>query len=358
MHRRLKHTGRRYLLSFGIAAAVALTARATVLAAEAKVQTILSGLQSPSGVAVRPNSATSQYEVFIADRGAGRVVQISSETPDKSVDAIVGFATNKPANESSATGPGVDSIFFLDHARLVVAGGEQNEKPFARLYDLTDADAALNADESKQEVESTNDGNKSEPAIHSFHDVARTQPNDRVADVLVMAAGSDNKEGDTLWKVPVRASTLGDIAIPVAVKEPDRRETINGVAVGPEGYIVTACSKGVNWNQPSSLRYLSPIDGHVVLAIDTELQRISALAYSPKTGNLYVANQGPNKAAGIYRIDDATQPGKPTCKVVKIAEAARPTALAFGPDGALYATVLGKEGDKDAGALLKITGDL
>jgi hypothetical protein len=76
---------------------------------------------------------------------------------------------------------------------------------------------------------------------------------------------------------------------------------------------------------------------------------------------LYAANfSATNDRGGVYRIDDAGESGKPACRAVKVAEAARPTALAFAPDGTLYVVVLGGDDnkDKDSGALLKITGEL
>jgi hypothetical protein len=45
---------------------------------------------------------------------------------------------------------------------------------------------------------------------------------------------------------------------------------------------------------------------------------------------------------------------------VKVADVARPSALAFGPDGALYVTAFGKPTDHESatGVLLKLTGEL
>jgi DNA-binding beta-propeller fold protein YncE len=84
----------------------------------------------------------------------------------------------------------------------------------------------------------------------------------------------------------------------------------------------------------------------------TDLRRIVALAYSPKSGNLYVANSPTTDDghSGIYRIDQMTKPDVSTCTAVRIADVKSPTALAFAPDGALYVTT--------ASDLQKLTGDL
>jgi hypothetical protein len=95
--------------------------------------------------------------------------------------------------------------------------------------------------------------------------------------------------------------------------------------------------------------------------MEIDLPRVVALVYHPTSHNLYAASlAGSNEPGGIYRIDDATETGKPAAKAVKIANPARPTAMTFGPDGALYVTTLGDEDNEasDNGSLLKITGDL
>ena len=88
-----------------------------------------------------------------------------------------------------------------------------------------------------------------------------------------------------------------------------------------------------------------------------ELGAVVGLAYSSITGRLYAADFGRGEApGGIYRIDDDSQPGQPACRVVKIADIPRPTALAFAPDGTLYVTTFG---DADnSGTLTALTGNL
>lgn len=83
------------------------------------------------------------------------------------------------------------------------------------------------------------------------------------------------------------------------------------------------------------------------------------MAYSP-TDNLYAVDvvRADAKLGGVYRLEAAEKDGRQTCRAVKIAGAERPTALAFGPDGAMYVTAIGPRqapGTPSTGVLLKIT---
>jgi hypothetical protein len=290
----------------------------------------------------------------------GRVVRINSANSDQGVDAIAGFAIDNASDIQSSVAAGIGTIIFLDHTRLVVAGRGVGGNPFLRLYELSDSEAPLDADEHKQDLEVPRIVNGAKVSVPSFHAVARTQPNDRVPDMLVMAAASEG-ESDGLWKAAVRANTLAELAQFDAIDNMGDMGTIGGIAVGSEGHIVVASARELNSDRSNRLRFLSPLDGRTVMEVPTSLRNIAALAYSPRSGNLYAANSAPiDKGGGVYRIDDGSEPARPACKSVKISEAQRPTALAFGPDGALYVAVLGLEGEggEDAGALLKLIGDL
>jgi hypothetical protein len=348
------------LIAVNVVVIILLVAYPTSLAGEVKVETVLTGLKGPCGVAVRPDLAGAPYEIFVADRGAGRVVQVGGGSSPASLDAITGFPVGAASSGGALCAPGVQSLFFLDHARLVAAGGEENGKPFLRLYDLAESDSVLKADDHKQDLDFTSDAANPKAPMLCFHDLTRTQPNDRVSDMLIMAASEENG-ASALWKVPVRANTLGDAAAFKVAKEFGKVVAVGGLTTGNDGYIVIACRSASTSDSASSLKFINPINGRVALAVDTELPRVAAVSYCPTNRNLYaVSFSSIDEGGGVYRIDDAGEPGKPAGKATKIAAADRPTALTFGPDGALYVSVLGtdEQNGKEVGVLLKISGEL
>ena len=351
--------GRRLLFAVAIGWVAQSAAPSVAVADEAAVTTILGGLQTPCAVAVRPEGGQPS-EVFVADRGAGRVVRVVANRPDVADEVITGFPINA-SDSDKPNSPGIQSLFFLDHLRLVVAGGDAGGKPFIRLYELQDLEGVLRFDEHKQTADPPADDDHATNSIRSFHDLARTRPNDRVADALLMAAAGEHGPAG-LWKVAVRANTIGEIAPIDAAKESEHVAAIGGIAIANAGYIVIAADAESGAEHHAALKFLNPVDGRVALQIQTELPNIVGLAYSPTTGNLYAANYAPeNKSAdGIYRLDDAGKSGKPACRATKIAATPRPTALAFGPDGTLYVTALGRPDEKNhnSGALLKVEGGL
>ena len=242
--------------------------------------------------------------------------------------------------------------------RLVASGGDEDGAPFVRLYELPEPESALTADQHKQEAHVPESGKEPSFDARAFHSIARTQPNDRVGDFLLLAAPTAG-ESTALVYVPVRSGTLGD-AVPAQLKNADGKLQIGGIAVGSSGYVVVATNVPGDASQPSRLSFFSPLDRRIVMQVPTDLRRIVALAYSPKSGNLFVANSSTTEddRAGIYRIDRVNQPGASACIATKIADVRSLTALAFAPDGALYVTASGDPKRKNAGELLKITGDL
>jgi hypothetical protein len=316
------------------------------------VQKLLAGLQNPQAVAVRPDSGEA-CDVFVAENGAGRVVRLFPATAGKGIEAVAGFSVPAPSDDNLPA-TGVCSLHFLDRNRLVVAGGDNDEKPFVRLYELPETNTPLVADQPKQDLDPP--AGKNAARIRSFRGITRTEPNDRVGDVLIVAAWGDREPAGIVY-IPVRAGTLGDV-LPVRLNGADEPVEARGVAVGKNGHVVIATGSIPQSQSPLNLQFFNPVSRRVVMQVPVELRRIVALAYSPKSGNLYAANDAAKEEGGVYRLDESIRGGRPACTAVKIADVSRPTAMSFAPDGSLFVTSLGERINNDGGAVFMLSGDL
>jgi hypothetical protein len=129
------------------------------------------------------------------------------------------------------------------------------------------------------------------------------------------------------------------------------------VAVNNFGYVVAA-EKSSSGSQRSDLVFLNPISGSQVMRVPVELAEIVGLAYHPQSKNLYALDAAPGNEirGGVFRIDAAGESGRPGTRLTRVATIRRGTAMAFGPDGALYltATYSPNGASSNRGALLKL----
>jgi hypothetical protein len=324
-----------------------------VIADDVTVDTVLTDLNEPSSVAIRPGGAPERYEVFVADSGARRAIKISSNAPNRSTDVIAGFpAASAPGNRRPMGNP--FGLLFVDEKHLVV--GVAGAPPELRLYELTDAGAPLTANAAKQRVTPEPLGEESKVVYGEPIGLARTRSNDFVPDMLMAAI-----RGSGVAKVPVRANVLGEMSRLESM--PSFRPTAfflsspTALAISEQGYLLAVDdgSRSIR----NRFMFLNPTNGQVVLGFDPGLTDVSGAAYSPKSGNLYALGTAYGEdEEGLFRLDDARKPGEQQISVTKVADIEQATALAFGPDGALYVTTLGDKTKDDDGALLKVTGDL
>ena len=324
-----------------------------VIADDVTVDTVLTDLNEPSSVEIRPGGAPERYEVFVADSGARRVIKIASNASNRPTDVITGFPTaSVPGNRRPMGNP--SGLLFLDEKHIVV--GISGAPPELRLYELTEAGTPLTADGAKQKVAPDLPGEKPEAIFGVFAGLARTRSNDFVADMLLAAF-----RGTGVWKLPVRANMLGEMS--ALESKPSFRPTAfllsspTALAISEQGYLLAVDdgSRSIR----NRFMFLNPTNGQVVLGFDPGLTDVRGVAYSPKSGNLYALAKAYGKdEEGLFRLDDASKPGEQQITVMKVADFKQATALAFGPDGAVYVTTLGDKTKDDDGALLKLTGDL
>jgi hypothetical protein len=330
-----------------------LAALPSAHATDFDVETLLTGLSNPRGVAVRPSESAARYEIFFADTGAGRVVRLWNDEPKSSVDVITGFARLAPSERSHASGP--VALLFLNRRHLVVGVGDEAGAQL-QLFDLTDETASVPADKAKQSV-AISSGDNSPDRIFT---IARTRANEAVRDALMLICSDSDAKGN-LWTTQVRGDTLGRPEPFPSAEQQIQFTSSASVAVGESGYVAIASGKCSNEKGGSRLSFYNPINGSRVMELTTPLCEIVCLAYNPRTGDLYAADTGgtDSNKGGVFRLDAASEPDSKNCAAVKITDIDRPSSLAFGPDGALYVTAHDESNDAAShGILLRITGDM
>jgi sugar lactone lactonase YvrE len=322
-----------------ICLAVAWLATSFVCAADVKVETVLTGLHHPCGITLRPNGTADKYELFIADSGAGRVVKWTNHDRGRTVEVITGFPAASARDLPQQAGP--LGLLFLDPGLLVV-GSTTEAGDLVRVYELPEDEKSISADRANSSGQALSKSARAGGRPVACNSLTRTRANDAVQDALVLVIRGAGQNAEVV-KSRVQAGVLGSpqpfssISVTVNAASP-------AVATSNSGRIIVA--------REHRISYLSPLDGIVELDLTTDLSSVVGLASNPITGNLYAADY----SGGIYRIDDASEAGKPACRTVKIADISRPTAITFAPDGALYVTSFGA-GDRD-GTLQVVTGDL
>lgn len=315
------------------------------ISAEPKVTTVVDGLNNPSGVAVQPGTG----HVFVSDSGAGKIVRI---VDGKSQDVVVGFKA-----DIYGKGPmyniGPLGLLFLSKDTLVVGGGDLPDgEELLRVFQVPAAgaaaikvDAATASFALKAQGELKGEGN--------FYALAATP------DAVYVTSNGDDTKG---WvaKAPRKGNTLTGFERFIATKEAVEVDAPVGATISPapRNELVIGQMGEMNVPKDSLLTYYNPKDGKKLMNLPTGLYDIASLAYSPK-GQLYAVDFAWMKTdeGGLFQLIAQSKDGKQAIEAKKIVSLDKPSAMAFGPDGALYVTVFGtaKEGsNKSPGSLVKI----
>jgi DNA-binding beta-propeller fold protein YncE len=320
-------------------------------AQDAKVETVVGGLSNPCGVAVQPETG----HVFVADSAAGRVVRV---VDGKLEDVITGFP-----KDVYGKGPFYDigplGLVFLDKNTLVVGdGGFKDGEEFIRLYAVPEAGKpAINFDtdaKSKSGPLAAADGVVGEGNLYAL---AATK-----SAIYVTCNGDDTK--GWVAKIDVTGSKLGNLERFIATKEAVEVDAPVGITISERGEIVVGQMGEINKPHDSLLTFYSAKTGMKIMNLETSLNDITAVAYSPKSKLLYATDFAWMAATegGLFRLDADQKNTATSVKAVKIAGLDKPTAMAFAPDGTLYITVVGpKKADENApkeGSLVKIAPGL
>lgn len=319
-----------------------------------QVEEIASGLNNPTGLAVRPTpAAKGPYELVLAESGAGRVLRIETDKPKEIDQVIVDFPIGTlELGDSHRVGP--LALAFLARTKLMVSseGGASSPDRVA-TYTLRAGAAAIDASQLDHAVGPMDQNINPGLADLKLCGLALSQDSCFV--------GSTTVDGG-IFKCDVAANRLEQLRLLIDVKAKADMSTPGGIALIPEprpGFAVAALIGTAERTGDSRLVFFTPSSGEIVLDLPTGLHDIIGLAYSP-SGQLYAADFSANdeQAGGIFRIDDAQIDGRQTCQAVKIAALEHPFSLAFAPDGSLFVTAFGPGANQSQGKLVRIIGDL
>jgi hypothetical protein len=295
---------------------------------------VLEGLDNPSGIAIQPETGI----VFISDSGAGRVVKVVNGVAEP---VITDYKT-----DIYGKGPqyniGPLGLAFLDKNTLVVGGGDLPDGEEAlRVYDLTDMKEPLKVDAAKASFTLAANGDiKGEGNFYAL------AVNDK--GVYVTCNGDDTK--GWVSKATREGNALTGYERYLATKEATQVDAPVAITVTPNGHLLVGQMGEINVPNDSLITFYDPDSKAMLLNIETKLHDITSLAYSPRE-KMYALDFAwmDTTQGGLFQLvkDEAT--GVRTHKIVALD---KPTAMAFGPDGTLYITVIGPEAKK--GQLLKI----
>jgi DNA-binding beta-propeller fold protein YncE len=315
------------------------------IAAEPRVETVLTGLTRPSGVAVQ----TGTGRVFVADSGTGQILRVVDSKAEV-------FLANAPRD---GVGPGRKyalgrlGLAFLNWEKLLVGdGGQAHEKGCIRSYRIPinqgqldyERDAAFQAGALAKQGDESAEG-------MLFGVVASKNA------VYVTGLGDPSK--GWIAKADLLDGKLGTLEPFIATQEVVQRGAPGGIAISPHGEIVVGQMGERNTPGDSLLNFFGPNSGKLLMKLETGLSDITGLAYHPQTGLLYAIDfaWSDPSAGGLFRLDRGVKAGDPPVQAIRVASLQRPTALAFANDGVLYVTTISPVSDTAAksGTLLKIT---
>ena len=321
-----------------------------------QTEVLLSGLDNPTGLALRPAQPKSgPYELFFAESGAGRVVRVVTDKLDRLDEVIVDFPRGTWGRQPEyRVGPA--GLIFLSRTRLAV--GAKQQQPGAdtlATYLLPVDESVLSATQQDHAV-----GPLDEKVLENVDDLQFAAMAIIDKTCFLTSGGQDNQ--GWILKSAFEANRLANLQRFIGVQKKLSFGAPAGIAVIPHprpAFLVVGLMGSRETPHDSRLAFFVPSSGALALNLPTSLHDTISLAYSP-SGQLYAADFSWHDAqsGGIYRLDDARLDGQTACRAVKVATVVRPFSLAFAPDGTLFVTAFGEGENTQQGSLIKITGNL
>lgn len=300
-------------------------------AQDAVVETVLDGLNNPSGVAIQPETG----HVFVADSGHLRVIRV---VDGQAEDVITDFP-----RDVYGKGPFYDigplGLLFLDKDTLMVGGGGLPDgEEMLRVFKLPAAgQGPIKADQLHGEAKVLA-GNIEFQGEGNFYAMAKGSKG-----VYVTCNGDDDKGWVALATLD-EDYKLKHFERAIATKEAIGVDAPVAITISPDRHIVVGQMGETDEVGDSQLTFYS--EGKKKLDNFTlGLNDITALAYSPIRERLFCTDfnwRDPGNG-GLYKIVRARN--KNGCTAKQIVSLKKPTALAFNSDGDAFITLAGTTAD-------------
>jgi len=307
-----------------------------------KATIVADALDNPCGVTINPKTG----HLYIAAH-TGVYAQIPG---DKKLHTIAnGFGT-----DIYGKGPkyniGPLGVAFMSDTELVVGDGSKPDgEELVYVFDAKEAPGTKTQKpgDAKYTLGPIKAGAESAKGEGNFYGVAVTD-----SAIFITCNGDDTK--GWIAKSDIANGKPGDLKPFIATKVATGVDAPVGITVSPKGQLAVGQMGEINVPGDSLLTFYDPNSGKMLQNYKTGLNDIAGVAYSPKTGKLYVVDYSwvDTTKGGLFHID--IQGDKVTAN--KVLSLDKPTALAFDKEGRLYISLLGnvQEGGKPAGQVVRI----
>ena len=317
-------------------------------AAAIKTKVVAEQLDNPCGIAVSAKTGhfavaarTGVYHWVLGEKNLRKVVE--------------GFPT-----DIYGKGPmyniGPLGVAFLGDEKVVVGDGSRPDgEELAYVFNLDGEEHAKKrkVEEADQTLGPIKAGEQSAKGEGNFYGVAVTDK------AIFFTCNGDDTKG---WvaKADITDGKAGELKPFIATKVATNVDAPVGITVSKDGQLVIGQMGEINVPADALLTFYDPATGELKKKYTTGLNDITGLAYSPKTGKLYVTDFSwmDTTKGGLFRLDVGEGDSAAAEKILGLD---KPTALAFDAEGNLFITVLGTKpegSDKNPGQILKIDSGL
>ncbi|MDB5386433.1 MAG: hypothetical protein JWM11_2079 [Planctomycetaceae bacterium] len=316
-------------------------------AAEPKTTVVADGIDNPSGLAVQQSTG----DIFVAAHtGVYRLVLGAKPTLHKEVgDFATDIYGKGPKYNIGPLGVGM-----LGDDHLIVADGSNpDEKEVVLVMPVGKAapKAPHTAKDAAFVLGPIKAGKDSAKGEGNYYGVAVGHHA-----IFITCNGDDTK--GWIAKSELKEHKPGELKPFIATKLATNVDAPVGITFSPDSkHLVVSQMGEMNVPNDSLLTTYNPDDGKSIKIWKTGLHDIAGLAYSPKTGKLYVVDFAWVKTSegGLFEL--TVEGDKVTA--TKVLSLDKPTSLTFGKDGHLYITEFGTSKDnKPAGKIIRVDADL